>query len=112
MADSEIKFTKPKKVGIIRIGGVPITIKTADTIVVKNGKEDECWGVAHWPTATVAVSRALSKENREVVLLHEMIHIISSMHGLGLNEQQVDRLSLALNEMEYGSKWRKLVHGN
>lgn len=110
---TNIRVTAAKKVGTIKISGVPIRVDLATDITIDDGEEKSCYclGAANLSLTQVFVRRGLSNELRESVLLHELIHIIDHIHNIDLSEEQVNTLGNALYEMgENNPGWWEIVH--
>ena len=79
---------KRRRIGSLTISGLPIVVYEAD--LSHDGDAGQCRDGA------VYLDQSLRGAARQEILLHEVIHAVSNTYALGLREDQVHDLSLAL----------------
>ena len=80
----------PKKV---LIGGHTITIKYKK--VLRHGGS-ELLGLCDADNLTIWLKKGMNPDRKKEVFLHESVHMISDIHGLRLNEKQVNCLGVCI----------------
>ena len=77
-----------------------IRIGTQDVAVEFRVMGDGEFGVFHaFPSPKISVNASLPIEVQRLTLLHELIHAISDMYGLGLSEGQVRVMEQGLGQV-------------
>ena len=96
---------------------IPKSIKVAGheiKIVYKKSLKSEgvsCVGMAFLTQGRIELARTsegvkLSKDQLAAAFLHECLHVISTLHSLGLNEKQTNAFELALYPFLHDNKLR------
>lgn len=75
----------------LTIFGKPYQVKYVDKI-----NDGDQFGELDTGTGLISVLNTSTKQMQEETLLHEIIHAIDEDMGIGLNEKQVQRLSVSL----------------
>jgi len=76
----------------LRVGSVIVDVVTA-----KFGDESQFGEAELHPSAVIKIDdRVVRSREQALTLIHELLHIISELYGLGLTEQQVLILEQAL----------------
>jgi Zn-dependent peptidase ImmA (M78 family) len=81
-----------KEVLQIKILGLCINIIYTDDV----SRADNCMEICDSKTLEIFINKNMPEENKRLTLLHEVIHMISDLLNLDLNESQVCGLSVAL----------------
>lgn len=77
-----------------------VRIGTQDVVVEFVPMVDGEFGVFHaFPSPRISVNSSLPVEVQRLTLLHELIHAISDMYGLGLSEAQVRAMEQGLGQV-------------
>jgi len=79
----------------IKLGGLKIEVK----YVPSNELEKDC-GQADFALGTIKINKDLSKENKDLTLLHEILHHIDP----ALTESQIELYSRALYQVLHDNK--------
>ena len=64
--------------------------------VKPSGLDDNYIGRANFPNHFIAVDTTIAPDRQAGVMLHELIHVVSSNRGMGLKEHQVESLANGL----------------
>lgn len=56
----------------------------------------ELFGQIHYLPQTIILNADATEEQRKATLVHEIIHAMDEMYGIGLKEKQVEKLGNAL----------------
>lgn len=59
-------------------------------------REAELQGQIRYLEQEIALREDISEESKEATLVHECLHALDEMYGIGLSEEQVERLGNAL----------------
>lgn len=77
-----------------------IRIGTQDVVVEFVAMGDGEFGVFNaFPSPRISVNASLPIEVQRLTLLHEVLHAISDMYGLGLSESQVRAIEQGLGQV-------------
>ena len=77
-----------------------IRIGTQDVFVLFEAMDSGDFGrFEAWPSPTITVSTGIPIEAQRLTLLHEVLHAISELYGLGLRESQVRALEQGLGQV-------------
>lgn len=85
-----------KKQDFVRIGYLTIPIYERDSVKF-NGMEVD--GLYENDCQDILLSTSLKPQPKVQVLLHEIIHGIDNMYGLGLTEEKTDLLAIGLTSL-------------
>ena len=84
---------KPKTIKIL---GFTYRVHVCDQSQFPEGFRDNNVGHVHHDTNDIYISTKCSRENQISILIHEVVHTISSKQGLNLTEETVIRLETGL----------------
>ena len=87
------------KTGVAVVCGVEYEVLEGEDILTHNVGEDEPMevrGAVNPYTGTIILDRALGKSQKELTLLHELIHAIDDSLDIGLSEKQTGLLGAGL----------------
>lgn len=76
----------------IKICGLDYKINYIDD----NSRTDVCMGRCDTKMLEINISAGMPIQNRELTIVHEVVHIISETLGLGMTEKQVMAVSASL----------------
>ena len=68
--------------------------KEPDHDLIKDG--DNCYGQIHYDRQVIIINSSMSEPQKEATLFHEVLHGISEIFDIGLEEHQVSVLADAL----------------
>ena len=64
--------------------------------VKPSGLDDSYIGRAHYPSHQISIDKTISNDRQASVMLHELIHVVSTNRGMALKEHQVESLANGL----------------
>ena len=88
-------MNKLSELGEVKIGGIRCNISCEDISNVSGN----AMGRLNMKRGKLLIQSNMSEENKELVILHEIIHAIGDMNGLELKENQVLSLESGLYQV-------------
>lgn len=80
----------------IKIGWKEYIINIVRPSQVLKTESDECYGEINYDELVINIRATDKEEQQEATLIHEVLHGVSEMYGLEMNEETVTRLANAL----------------
>lgn len=80
---------------------VKILYKDYEIVEVENlhNAEGDLYGEIEYLSETIRINPAASTKVKDSTLIHEAVHAIDEMYGIGLKEKQVEKLGNAIYMM-------------
>jgi len=75
------------------ISGHKINVKYSKSMFLGN---EGCWAIYDDDTSTIWVRKGMPPSRKAEVLLHEVIHAISYIHGFDISEKAVNTLAIEM----------------
>ena len=69
---------------------------TVEEIINLHDGVGDLYGQIHYLPEKILLNTDASEEQKKATLLHELVHAMDEMYGIGLKEKQVDKLGNAL----------------
>lgn len=81
----------PKKLNVC---GIPYKVEEQHPVLIAEGQT--VWGHIDFGRCLIRLDRDLNPDKKVAVLMHEIIHAIDEATGIGIGEEDTDRLANAL----------------
>lgn len=93
----------------LKICGYDFKLVYKDNVLVD---KDKCLGCCISDSSVIQLKKNMKKEKKQEVILHESIHAMSDIMGLGLSEKTVNTLGVVIiNYIKNNKKFIKQIIG-
>ena len=95
-----------KKPRVIKIGCHKYKVRYCKEVYIKNeaGNKEELLGYCDIDNFTILIKSGICESMLKEVLIHECIHAIDQVYGLGLSEKAVNMLGIEVVKLIMGNK--------